>query len=69
MRWGPYSTCKEDDDIRPRRDRGRGSRDQKLRAAFGALEQGSPDAVRVKRLAETIGVNKKGFYCRFKGRA
>ena len=44
------------------------SREKWLAAALDALENGGLDAVRVKRLAETIGVNKSGFYFHFANR-
>ncbi|WP_171241533.1 TetR/AcrR family transcriptional regulator [Ruegeria sp. HKCCA5491] len=58
------------ENVDPIRARGRFgvSREQWLAAALDALEHGGVGAVRVKRLAETIGVNKSGFYFHFKDR-
>ena len=57
-----------DDGSKSRRGRFGFSREEWLAAALQALESGGVDAVRVKRLAEAIGVNKSGFYYHFADR-
>jgi AcrR family transcriptional regulator len=43
-------------------------RDAWIGAAFGALAEGGPDAVRIEPLAARLGVSKGGFYWHFKDR-